>query len=293
MDATCQSDFGISFNHQCTLEDIEEIPTPASAVDIFSEEEIHRQDFKVSMQKLDHLISVLNNVYGLCKKNQSISNQSESTQVEKVAATSDGQDCFSFNVNIREDNFVHCHAEKGKFYLKIIDSAKVKSKLNPFGLHRCSPTLEITRDFSKNDLTKLIRNYSFKSKKISSDVDIRKSFQLHRSFHTLPSHLGQFSKNLLDHILTIKTEVQALKEVFGNAECIWDHSDMSRISFKVGDISKWLVQTKTELGKSLLSPEDVKFMNGKRRASTFCRFYKMVKATNTTTKKKKKRAITK
>lgn len=237
----------------------------------------YADEFKTSLQKLDHLINILSSVYGMCKKNQIILNQNEGTQVETTVAKRDSTDILTFNVNINDDNFVHCHAKKGKYSIKIIDTITGKSRLNPFGLHRCPPTLEIDKDSKTKEFSSFPKSSSLHSRTIPSELSAPNSFQSRRSFHTLPHKFGNFSSTLVQQILTIKTEIQGLRRVFNNAECNLDNSDNSRVYFKIGDLSTWLLQTKTNVEKSILNTEDVKLIHGKIRATNFCKFYKLVK----------------
>lgn len=284
IDFTCQSEYGIDSQSQCYFTNENKTPVTSNSVKLFDETDNYTDDLKTSLQKLDHLITVLNHVYNVCRKNESASYQNEETQVEKVSLNPEPTELVTFNVNINDDNFVHCHAKKGKYSLKIIDTISGKSRLNPFGLHRCPPELEISKDFGTKDVCDLLTKQSFNRKEPMSDF-FKNTIQLRRSFHTLSNELGGCSTNLREEILIIKNEIQGLKHFFGKAECVLDNSDISKVTFNLGDLSQWFLETKTNVGKSLLSADDVRMIHGKIRAANFCKFYKLAKACKRKTKK--------
>lgn len=275
-DFCCQSDFGVASESQYYFGIDNKCCVQSDHKKLFTEDDSisYNEDFKASLDKLDHLINVLNSVYNKCKQNQA---PRENISLQETEAHPENTEILTFNVNIKNDNLVHCHAKKGKYSLKIIDAFGKKSKSDRFGLHRCPSTLEIAKQINKNSFTNFLKKYYSKHKKLSSELSLKNSFQLQRSFHTLPNHLGNFSSNLIQEILSLNTEIQGLKQIFNNTECILDSSDNSKVAFKIGDLSKWLIETKMNVGKPLLSAEDVKLIHGKIRASHFCKFYKFLK----------------
>lgn len=291
MDICCQSDIGVATESQFYFENDNEFFVQSGDMRQYTEDDSqpYTEDFRASLHKLDQLINVLNSVYSMCKQNHV---PKQSTTLQTILAPPEKTEILTFNVNIKDDNFVHCHAKKGKYSLKIIDALGGKPKSNRFGLHRCPSTLEIGKHLKKKNFGNFLKKYSPRSKGLSSDISLNNSFQLQRSFHTLPNHLGNFSSNLIQQMLALNTEIQGLKQIFNNTECILDNSDNSRVAFKIGDLSKWLIETKMNVGKSLLSAEDVKLIHGKIRASNFCKFYKFVKLYKNRTGKNNKRKKT-
>lgn len=287
-DFGCQSDFGVTTGSQFYFSNDNEIFMQSGDMRLLSEDEAlsYTEDFGASLHKLDQLIHVLNSVYSICKQNQA---PRENPPLNTPVTEPEDTEILTFNVNIKNENFVHCHAKKGKYSLKIIDALGRKPKANRLRLHRCPSTLELGKQLNKNNFSNFLKKYSSKRKKCSSELSLRNSSQLQRSFHTLPNHLGNFSSNLIQHILTLNTEIQSLKQIFNNTECVLDSADNSRVAFKIGDLSKWLIETKMDVGKSLLSAEDVKLIHGKIRASNFCKFYKFLKIYKNRTEKNNKR----
>lgn len=275
-DFSCQSEFGIDSSSQCFFERHNEILLETQDIKLLVEDDQHSyaEEFKTSLQKLDHLIQILNNVYSTCKQSQTVQSLDVHTQQEHVT-NSANMDTLAFNINMKDKNCVHCHAKKGKYSLKIIDTSTGKSKLNPFSLHRCTPTLEISDEFNKKGLKNLLESCGVKSKKIYSDINFKNTFQIQKSFNTHSTIEGCFTSSLLQHVLAIKTDLQGLKKIFNNAQCMFDSKDSSRVTFKIGDLSSWLLQTRLNVEKSILSEDDIKLIHGKIRASHFCKFYKM------------------
>lgn len=231
------------------------------------------------MQKLDHLIKVLNNVYSLCKENRHVGNE-----IDVVATKSE---ILTFNVNIKDDKFVHCHAKKGKYSLKIIDTFRGKSRQNPFSLHRCPSTLEITKEYHHSSFSNVLKTY----RTIQPDLRSKSSHHLQRSFHTLLSN--NFSSHLVQQIASLRSEIQGLRKLFNNTEEPMKATGSSTVSFKIGNLTRWMVPSKMPIGNPLLSDEDLKLINGKIRASNFCKFYKYVRIYKEKNRKKinRKKAI--